>query len=62
MYFKDFIIYFINFEYLFDLKSKIKPQVKEHGKENRSFGDTKKGYGKPEKRIKRKTKVNPKLK
>ena len=50
IYFKDFIIYFLKFEYLFDLKSRIKPRVQEHGKGNQSSGDTKKSTWKTEKK------------
>lgn len=50
IYFKDFIIYFLKFEYLFDLKSRIKSQVQEHGKGNQSSGDTKKSTWKTEKK------------
>ncbi|PAV14477.1 sodium:proton exchanger [Methanosarcina spelaei] len=50
IYFKDFISYFLKFEYLFDLKSRIKPQVQEHGKGNKSSGDTKKSTWKTEKK------------
>lgn len=44
IYFKDFMIYFFKFEYLFDLKSRIKPQVQERGKRNRNSEDTKKRH------------------
>lgn len=50
IYFKDFMIYFLKFEYLFDLKSRIKPRVQEHGKGNQSSGDTKKSTWKTEKK------------
>lgn len=54
IYFKDFMVYFLKFEYLFDLKSKIKPLVKEYRKGNRSPGDTKKGTWKNGKRTQKK--------
>ncbi|AKB54750.1 calcium/sodium antiporter [Methanosarcina barkeri] len=54
IYFKDFMIYFFKFEYLFDLKSRIKPQVQERGKRNRNSEDTKKGTLKTGKRAQKK--------
>ena len=54
IYFKDFLIYFFKFEYLFDLKSRIKPQVQERGKGNRNSEDTKKGTLKTGKRAQNK--------
>ncbi|AKB51746.1 Sodium/calcium exchanger protein [Methanosarcina barkeri str. Wiesmoor] len=42
IYFKDFMIYFFKFEYLFDLKSRIKLQVQEREKRNQNFEETKK--------------------
>lgn len=54
IYFKDFMIYFFKFEYLFDLKSRIKPQVQEHGKGNRNSGYMKKGTWKTGKRTQKK--------
>lgn len=54
IYFKDFMIYFFKFEYLFDLKSRIKPQVQERGKGNRNSEDTKKDTLKTGKRAQKK--------
>ncbi|WP_292388080.1 calcium/sodium antiporter [Methanosarcina sp. UBA5] len=54
IYFKDFMVYFLKFEYLFDLKSKIKPQIQEYVKGKRSPGDTKKGTRKNGKRTQKK--------
>lgn len=54
IYFKDFMIYFFKFEYLFDLKSRIKPQVQEREKRNRNSEDIKKGTLKTEKRVQKK--------
>lgn len=54
IYFKDFMIYFFKFEYLFDLKSRIKPQVQEREKGNQNSEDIKKGTLKTEKRVQKK--------
>lgn len=54
IYFKDFMVYFLKFEYLFDLKSKIKPLIQEYRKGNRSPGDTKKSTWKNGKRTQKK--------
>lgn len=56
IYFKDFMIYFFKFEYLFDLKSRIKTQVQEREKGNQNSEDTKKGTLKTGKRAQNKYK------
>ncbi len=61
IYFKDFMIYFFKFEYFFDLKSKIKPQAREYGIENRNSGDTKKGTWKSEKITQKKNESESKI-
>jgi K+-dependent Na+/Ca+ exchanger-like protein len=38
IYFKDFLIYFFKFEYLFDLKSKINLQIQKYGKGSERYG------------------------
>ncbi|RPJ78297.1 MAG: calcium/sodium antiporter [Alphaproteobacteria bacterium] len=45
MYFKDFLVYFFKFEYLFDLKARIEIGVLRQGGENEIFELTKKGNG-----------------
>jgi K+-dependent Na+/Ca+ exchanger-like protein len=45
VYFKDFLIYFFKFEYLFDLKSKINSQVQRYGKENEIYGKINRSSG-----------------
>lgn len=54
IYFNDFMIYFFKFEYLFDLKSRIKTQVQEREKGNQNSEDIKKGTLKTEKRVQKK--------
>jgi len=46
IYFKDFMIYFFKFEYIFDLKSKIYLRIQRHGKESQWHGKENKEYGK----------------
>lgn len=45
IYFKDFLIYFFKFEYLFDLKSKINSQVQRYRKENEIYGKINRSSG-----------------
>jgi K+-dependent Na+/Ca+ exchanger-like protein len=61
IYFKDFMIYFFKFEYFFDLKSKIKPQAREYGIENRNSRDTKKSTWKSEKITQKKNESESKI-
>lgn len=61
IYFKDFMIYFFKFEYLFDLKSRIKPQVQEREKRNQNFEETKKSTQITGKRTQKKNESESKI-